>query len=935
MADVNANIGVNIDTSNALAQIKSLQRQLSQFYTSISKSSETAALAQRDLQRNLINSVNSLGTFSAEMRTIKTTAESFTDSLEKNKFSMREYFRYAGASTKTFGKLFRSEFDTIGKVAEENVKRLQTQYIKLGRDSTGAMKAIAVIPKELDMGDFATRTQIAAQKQALFNQLVKQGSTNLLNFGKNTQWAGRQLMVGFTIPLTVLGSTASKTFMEMETAALKFRKVYGDLFTPTQEREQALADIQVLGQSFTKYGIAVSATTNLAADAAAAGFQGLDLQRQVTEATRLQVLGQIDQQKALMTTIALQNAFEMSSEDLAGAINFLNAVENQTVVSLDDITTAIPKAAPVVKQLGGDVRDLAFFMTAMKEGGINASEGANALKSGLASLINPTDKASAMLSGFGININQIVEKNVGNVKQTVIDFALALDGLSNLNRQRAIEQLFGKFQLARLSTLFENVTKTGNQASRVLDLATASTEELAGMAESELGMSADSAMNKFRKSVEDLKFALVPLGQAFLESVQPIVEFLGDILGRFNNLSDGAKKALALLTVGIGAIGPVALMTFGLLANGLANIIKFALILRNGYLRLTGQSQVLGEQTQYLTIEQQNAAAVAHSLDQSHARLTQTFNAEIAALGGLASAYQAAAGAGQRFAMTNPGMMMPPNPRKFANGIVSVPGPKGAGDVVPAMLSPGEAVIPADMAKKYGGLINGMVAGNIPGFQRGRPSITGGRSVLYSGLGFPAPGNTSGSALGMSSDFFAQGEGFVNSILSGLMGGSFKIGQSRGTETRSRMLDSFRQEYVDDLSIYAEEIVDTLRNSAKNLGGVQNATLTMSEILDHSRNDLSSIFGRMTAAGGKAANAAEAIEKHGFFPTTAEMRGPLGEIRAPSIKQGQSAGETSFRRLRNSPFQGPVEGSFRYLTKNKPEKTRIYEIFFLYLQCND
>ena len=719
MADVNANINVNVDTSSALAQIKALQRQLSEFYTSISRSSASAAMAQRDLQSNLVNTINSLGGFSAEMRTVKTSAESFTNSLEKNKFSMREYFRYAGASTKTFGSLFKSEFDTINKVAEENVKRLQTQYIKLGRDSTGAMKAIAVMPTQLDLSDVSVKTQMAAQKQALFNQLLKQGSTNLLNFGKNTQWAGRQLMVGFTIPLTILGNTAAKSFMDMETAALKFRKVYGDLFTPVEETQQALETVKALGQSFTQYGIAVSSTVGLAAEAAAAGFQGLDLQRQVTEATRLQVLGQVDQQKALETTISLQNAFQMSSEDLSSAINFLNAVENQTVVSLDDITTAIPKAAPVVRQLGGDVKDLAFFMAAMKEGGINASEGANALKSGLASLINPTTKAKEMMKGFGIDIDSIVNKNAGNVKQTVIEFALALDGLTDLNRQRAIEQLFGKFQLARLSTLFENVTKSGNQASRVLDLATASTEDLAGMAEKELGMTADSAMNKFRKSVEDLKLALVPVGQVFLETVTPILEFIGDALGKFNNLSSGAKKAITILTVAIGAIGPVALMTFGLLANAFANGIKFISILRTGYLRLTGQSQVLGEQTQFLTVQQQEAAAVAHSLDQSHARLTQTFNAEKSSVNQLATAYANAARAASSLLLNNPGMVLPGRtPKKFAKGVVMVPG-SGSGDTVPAMLEPGEAVIPKKMAKKYAGLIDGMIAGNIPGYRKG------------------------------------------------------------------------------------------------------------------------------------------------------------------------------------------------------------------------
>jgi TP901 family phage tail tape measure protein len=722
MADVNANIGVNIDTSAALAQLKALQRQISQFHTSIAKSSESAALAQRDLQKNFLNSVNAIGSFSAELRTVKTTAESFTDSLQKNKFSMREYFRFAGGATKTFGKLFKSEFDTIGKVADDRVKRLQTQYIKLGRDTSGVMKAIAIMPNQLDMSNFSTQSQMAAQKQAIFNQLVKQGSTNLLNFGKNTQWAGRQLMVGFTLPLATLGTVATRTFMEMEAQTIKFRKVYGDLFTPAEETTQALDNITALGQMFTQYGIAVSQTVGLAAEAAAAGFSGVDLQRQTTEATRLSILGQVDAQKALETTISLQNAFRMSSDQLASSIDFLNAVENQTVVSLDDITTAIPKVAPVIEQLGGDVKDLAFFMAAMKEGGINASEGANALKSGLAALINPTEKASAMLAGYGINIKKIIEGNQGDLKTTVVEFAQALDTLDPLTRARAIEQLFGKFQFARLSTLFTNVINETGQASRVLDLAGTSIEELAALSESELGMTADSAMNKFRKSVEDLKFALVPVGQTFMQAITPIVEFLGGILERFNNLSDGVKKAIVVLTVAIGAIGPIALMTFGLLANGLANIVKGAMVLRNGYLRLTGQTQILGEQTEYLTMEQIDAAAASHSLDQSHARLTQTFTAESSAVTQLIAAYQQATAAAAKFAAVNPGMMRAPGviPTKRAKGKPVVVGGSGNQDTELALLTPGETVIPADMSKQYGALINGMIAGNIPGYQQGR-----------------------------------------------------------------------------------------------------------------------------------------------------------------------------------------------------------------------
>jgi TP901 family phage tail tape measure protein len=724
LADVNANIGVNIDTSNALAQLKLLQREISRFHTSVARSSDAAGLAQRDLQKNFVNGVNSIKGFSAELRTIKTTAESFTNSLEKNKFSMREYFRYSAASTKTFGRFFRSEFDTVNKVAIENVKRLQTQYIKMGRDANGAMKAIAVMPTKLDMTNLSTQTQMAAQKQAIFNQLVKQGSTNLLNFGKNTQWAGRQLMVGFTLPLIGLGSVASKTFMQMESAAIKFKKVYGDLFTAPEETQFALDSIKMLGREFTKYGIAVSQTLDLAAEAAAAGYEGAALTAQVTQATRLQVLGQIDQQKALEATIALQNAFRISSNDLAASVNFLNAVENQTVLSLDDIAQAVPRVGPIITELGGDIKDLAFFLTAMKEGGVSAAQGANALKSGLGRLINPTKAATEYLEKFDIDLKGIIETNAGDLRATVMSFANALQPLDDLSKARAVEKVFGKFQFARTLALLNNITRDGTQAARVLDLASASTEELAALAESELGITAESAMNKFKAAAENLKASLVPIGETFLQVMTPILDKVNSLLEWFNGLSDTSKKVITKVLLYLGGLAPVILMTIGLMANFIANGIKGLLLLRNGFLRLTGQSKILSEQTSFLTLEQQNAIAAAASLEQSHINLQQVFTGEAAAVSQLINEYQRMVIAQNMAAARFPGMMQPGfKAQGYAKGIVSVPGPKGAGDIIPAMLSPGEAVIPAKQNKKYAPLIQGIIANNIPGFNQGTPSV--------------------------------------------------------------------------------------------------------------------------------------------------------------------------------------------------------------------
>jgi TP901 family phage tail tape measure protein len=725
MSEINSDLNVNIDINagGALAAIKALQSRISDFHTSLAKGSATANLKSLQMQQSLIDTLNATGQFSAQMKTVASSTQTFTTALEKNKLSMGQYFRYAGGASKSFGRFFKTEMDTIQKVAIERVKDLQTQYIKMGRDANGALKTIAVRPLALDMKNLATQTQIAAQKQQLLNQLLKQGSTNLLNFGKNTQWAGRQLMVGFTIPLGILGTTAARTFMDMEKQAIAFKRVYGDTFTATKETDAMLKQVQQLASEFTKYGVAVEKTMEQAAKAAATGKMGADLLAQVSEATRLSVLGNVEQQQALETTISLTNAFGTASDKLREKINFLNAVENQTVTSIEDLTVAIPKAAPVIQQLGGDVEDLTFFLTAMREGGINASESANALKSGLASLINPTKKASDFLQGFGININKIVEGNKGDVQGLVVDFAKALDTLDPLNRARAIEQLFGKFQFSRLSTLFQNVIKDGSQAARVLELTRQSSAELGILAQRELNRIAASPMYKFEKAVADFKKELAPVGEEFLKAVTPIINFATDVLKAFNNLDGGVKQFIVNSTGLIAGIGPVFLMTFGLLANGVANLIKGFTFVKNIFNKTASASTVLGETTDYMTQQQLEAATVAASLEQVHNKLTQAFTSETSAVNNLTAAYQKAVNAQVAFSGPPSAGKRAPKPKKYANGVFSVPGPKGAGDVVPAMLSPGEAVIPAKPAQKYRGFIKGMIAGNIPGFEDGTDRI--------------------------------------------------------------------------------------------------------------------------------------------------------------------------------------------------------------------
>ena len=760
MADVNSNIFINIDTAQAMSALRGLDKQLSAFNRSMIVGTKAAQAAQADFSRSLLHNVNATGAFTGSMAKMSTATDQFSDRLERGRLSLREYYRYGMASTKTFGRAFGREFETVGNLVQRRVKTLQTQYVGLGRDAQGALNAMSMTPKKLNYNDQLTRMQMVIQRQQILNKLLADGSVKLLNFGKNTQWAGRQLMVGFTIPLAMFAASAVKSFKEIETQALRFKKVYGELFTTQDETEAALRNMQKLADEYTKYGLKVAETIKTASEAAAAGFAGNDLDVIVRQANKLAVLGGVAQDQSLETIIALKNAFGITTEELGKNIDFLNAVENQTVLTIDDLTKAIPRVAPVIRQLGGDVKDLSFFLTAMKEGGVSAEQGANALKSGLASLINPSTAAVKATSALGINLKAIVETNAGDLKQTVLEFAQSLSTLNDLQRGQVIEKIFGKYQFARLSAMFNNITKEGTQANRVMRLSVASAEELAILSQREMKLQESSSMNKMQAQIEKLKAAIAPIGELFAKVLTPVIEFFVKLFDKFNQLPDGVKKAVALIVAGIAGIGPVVLMTVGLVANGIANLMKMFNLVRQGYQRLAYGSKDAALSTRYMSQEELQNTAVTNSLTTSHQNLSSAYVLEASSLRALTAVYQQANAAMSVFARNNPGMFMPgiPRgggvaPRNYNKGVSYVPG-TGNKDTVPAVLTPGEAVIPKPMVAKYGGLVNAMVKDQIPGYMAGYyPSATSQVTRLLAGQpgvvgrigGFGAAGAIGGS----------------------------------------------------------------------------------------------------------------------------------------------------------------------------------------------
>ena len=568
MADQNiyTNITATANFTSLTAQLRAVTAELIKLQATTIGLDRNLSNEVGRMNRAFADTMRATGQFSSHFVTLESDVQKFGKRLDTGRMKLGEYYGvWQGHARKTS--------TLIKDLAKQQVLMEQAVLQPLGRNAQGQMQYNVHVANGLDV--LKNRTALLRQESAILNKVMLDGSNQLINWGKNTQWAGRQLTVGLTVPMMAFGAAAQKAFLEADQQLVRLTKVYGGLGeTSAAELKQVRDDVaQTAKELASIYGASYKETIALAADIAATGKQGNDLLVSTQETTRLAILGEVDRQDAMKATLAIQNAFKQSNEELAESINFLNAVENQTSTSLADLVEAIPKAGPVIESLGGDIQDLALYLTAMKEGGVNASEGANAIKSSLASLINPTKVAKEMFRGFGIDLEGIVTNNAGDITRTILELQGALDKLDPLQKSQAIEQLFGKFQFARMGALFNNLGKQGSQTLQVLDLMKASTEDLAGIADRELKAMTESASGQYKRALESIKADLASVGDQFLKISTFVLKTISGILKFVENLPAPIKSLLTFLGGLTAFAGPLIMLT-GVLGNFLGYIIK-------------------------------------------------------------------------------------------------------------------------------------------------------------------------------------------------------------------------------------------------------------------------------------------------------------------------------------------------------------------------
>jgi TP901 family phage tail tape measure protein len=520
------------------------------------------AAAGQAAAANFRGAAQASGMFHAEQIRLNDATDEYVKRLNKQQMSFRQMMRQRSIASAAFKKQLAMEQSTL--------------HTFPGGNRGGRQLAEMVTPANVTR-DLAT----FGKQLAWTNAQLKSGANQLVNWGKNTQWAGRQLTVGLTMPVVAFGAAAGVMSYQLDKELTRIRKVYDTTFSQTssnveeqikaqKELDQVTTDaLKTAEFAAREYGSRAKETLEVQAELAATGQRGNALQEATKQVMRISTLGEIDRQDAMQATISMQSVFKQSTMELTESFNYMNAVENATSLQTIDFTQAIPIAAGVVKDFGGDIKELGILLTAMKERGIEATQGANAIKAAMQRLGRPSKQIQMEWKALtNTDITEIFEQS-DNMIDLFSRIGDATENLSNKDRIKAFAGLFGTYQVRRLGALVDGMRDLENgtgQVTRAAQAAGMSFDELANIADKELGQQAESVSGRWDRALATMQIRLNDLGKPFVVAATGVLNVIAGILEKINDMPKAFKLALGGL-IGLAAIaGPIIMLT-GLLGT--------------------------------------------------------------------------------------------------------------------------------------------------------------------------------------------------------------------------------------------------------------------------------------------------------------------------------------------------------------------------------
>jgi TP901 family phage tail tape measure protein len=548
------------------------------------------------------------------------------------------------------------------------------------KNAAGAGKTYLTVNRAL-----AASTVTLNQRLRYTATVLNAASTSLINFGKNVQWAGRQVMMGLTLPLLLLGSAASKAAEEFDRQLVRVVKVTNlsvfkikkdlqdlnsemvELFDVSDQSERAQQRVAMMGDLIrdqaralaefgANIGFAAEETGKISAEFAQMGYQGFALDGLTKQALTLSRISGTDLNDSIQLVRLTVQAFGNDIADLTEKFARLNIIENNTALSLQEMAQGIPVVASVANELGIEIEYLAGMLAVMKEKGITAREGATALRTGLIQLIQkPTRNAVEAFKMINVELDQMQERHRGDIIGFFNELSTTMTSLEGSGRQgqanlEMFTQALATLTGVRASARFLSLVKEMGSLEKVFDenLGKEVWRVKEGIEESSLAarafintlMSSEKAIAVYKYELDQvnnslsgirdrlkaqLNVELQKMGERFLIVGNQVRAAINNVLRAFNNLDPGVQSVIFSIGTFLAVLGPVT-MFLGIFANALGQIAKGVTFLLPRMTLMTAAQVAEARATQHTNNQLVTNMALKEGLISTNMRLAASMN---------------------------------------------------------------------------------------------------------------------------------------------------------------------------------------------------------------------------------------------------------------------------------------------------------------------
>ena len=376
-------------------------------------------------------------------------------------------------------------------------------------------------------------------------QAVAAVGEKLKDVGAKISQVGQDLTTKVTLPLVAVGTVGVTKFAEVDKTMQLTNATMGN----TEEQANLLNQAMKDAAANSTFGMSDAATATL--NFARAGLSAEEAAAALAPAMNLAAGegGNLDTVSGgLVATI---NGFGGSFDDATKYANVFANACNNSALDIDSLSSSMSVAAPIFAAAGYSVNDAALYMGVMANAGIDADTAANALKTGMARLVDPAKEGQEWMDKLGISITN----SDGSMKDSVQVQKELHDAFSTLSESEQIaaaSAIFGKNQMSNWLALIN--TAPGDVSA--LSGALAEEGTTAEMAEAMMG--------GFGGSIEKLKSAIdvaaTSLGEALAPTISKVADAIQKAVDWFNSLSDEQQELIAKVGLVVAAIGPLLLV---------------------------------------------------------------------------------------------------------------------------------------------------------------------------------------------------------------------------------------------------------------------------------------------------------------------------------------------------------------------------------------